>query len=64
VGGEGVESDECFEGRVNTVTLDVAVKETPDLILRGPSPEASMASRMRSAMGSPVDLPKRREALE
>jgi hypothetical protein len=34
VGGECVESDECFEGRVDTVTLDVAVKETPDLILR------------------------------
>jgi hypothetical protein len=31
---EGAEGKECFEGSVDTVALDVTMKEAPDLILR------------------------------
>jgi len=34
MGGEGAHVFECFEGCVDTVALDVTVKEAPDLMLR------------------------------
>lgn len=34
MGVEGAEGNECFEGCVDTVALDVTMKEAPDLILR------------------------------
>jgi hypothetical protein len=34
VDAEGTEGNECFEGSVDTVALDVTMKEAPDLILR------------------------------
>jgi hypothetical protein len=47
---------------VNEGAADVAVEELPDLVSGEPSGAACRASRMRSAMESPTQLPKREAA--
>jgi hypothetical protein len=46
VGGESAESNEFFKGSVDTVALDMTMKEAPDLILRQSVAGDSMASRI------------------
>ena len=61
---ECAQGNEVFEGRVEAVALDVAVKEAPDLILR--QSVVGGLDGFADTVGdrSPVDVPKRRAALE
>jgi hypothetical protein len=52
LGGEGAEGYECFEASVDTVALDVTVKEVPDLRLR--QAVAGGLDRFANAVGDGV----------
>jgi hypothetical protein len=61
--GEGAEGNHFFEGSVDTVGLDVAVKETPD-VMPGESFVGGFDGFADTVGdGSPVEMPKRRAAL-
>jgi hypothetical protein len=58
LGGECAEGNELFEGRADTVTLEVAMKKAPDLILRQSG--VGCLDRLANTVGDrvPVDMPK------
>jgi hypothetical protein len=62
-GGEGAEVSECFESSIDTVALDVTVKEAPYLILRQSVAGGLDCFANAVSDGIPVDMPKRRAAL-